>query len=300
MSGKPLAMRATLPVALGLACAATSTGAAASISGSVDFEHDPAGTTYGSGTHAPGDVAFSVFTTDGPMDIRVQPLAVGGTTTFNTATLGGFADAAFPTQAATLSNIALQFDLLSAWSPGTIDYGRFDFADFGGVSNLEINGDLVQLNGFDNVPTTLGGVDIRVNFGLPGAPGVNRQGEIELMGPLNDVRIGGQELGIDTVWFVGSSGLPGDYDASGVVSGSDLDLVLLNWGEPASPAPPGWEFDLPDGLIDQDELDDVLQNWGSGLFALDGAASPLPEPGALTLLPLSVAAWARARRDEPR
>ena len=56
----------------------------------------------------------------------------------------------------------------------------------------------------------------------------------------------------------------GDYNASGQVEQGDLDLVLLNWGEPHDPAPDGWTNDLPTApAINQDELDGVLLNWGN-------------------------------------
>jgi hypothetical protein len=83
--------------------------------------------------------------------------------------------------------------------------------------------------------------------------------------------------------------IPGDYNANGVVEQSDLDLVLLHWGQPALPVPEGWFNDLPLGLIDQAELDGVLLNWGAGgkvsaqpllrgLFA-----ASVPEPSVLSL-----------------
>ena len=57
--------------------------------------------------------------------------------------------------------------------------------------------------------------------------------------------------------------LKGDYNNSGQVEQGDLDLVLLNWGANATPAPDGWTNDAPVGIIDQAELDQVLLNWGN-------------------------------------
>jgi hypothetical protein len=56
-------------------------------------------------------------------------------------------------------------------------------------------------------------------------------------------------------------GIIGDYNSNGTVEQADLDLVLLNWGQPGVPA--GWTNDLPEGNIDQAELDGVLLNWGN-------------------------------------
>jgi hypothetical protein len=79
----------------------------------------------------------------------------------------------------------------------------------------------------------------------------------------------------------------GDYNANGIVEQSDLDLVLLNWGNAGPPPPEGWLNHLPEGPIDQAELDAVLLNWGAGgeISArpqLNGLfAASVPEPSAL-------------------
>jgi hypothetical protein len=80
--------------------------------------------------------------------------------------------------------------------------------------------------------------------------------------------------------------LDGDYNNNGVVEQGDLDLVLLHWGEAATPPPGGWVSDLPAGTIDQEELDGVLLNWGNQAPALAPAES-VPEPYALLLLLLA-------------
>ena len=62
------------------------------------------------------------------------------------------------------------------------------------------------------------------------------------------------------------SSLAGDYNSSGLVEQGDLDLVLLNWGANASPAPDGWnnpDYQPTEPQINQDELDGVLLNWGN-------------------------------------
>jgi hypothetical protein len=84
------------------------------------------------------------------------------------------------------------------------------------------------------------------------------------------------------------------WNYNGVVE--QADLVLLHWGETASPVPDGWTSQLPLGTIDQDELDAVLLNWGNSSAAV-GAAS-VPEPSAVLLLLIGVAGllvtrWAR-------
>ena len=81
--------------------------------------------------------------------------------------------------------------------------------------------------------------------------------------------------------------LAGDYNDNGQVEQSDLDLVLLNWGEDASTLPPAWTNQRPtQGIVDQEELDGVLLNWGNETPAL-AAAESVPEPHAFLLLLLA-------------
>jgi hypothetical protein len=76
----------------------------------------------------------------------------------------------------------------------------------------------------------------------------------------------------------------GDYNGNGIVEQADLDLVLLNWGQAASPPPDGWVNELPGGLIDQEELDRVLLGWGNrAVFASQGAVG-VPEPGSIVVI----------------
>jgi hypothetical protein len=79
--------------------------------------------------------------------------------------------------------------------------------------------------------------------------------------------------------------LTGDYNDNGTVEQGDLDLVLLNWGQPGTPG--GWVNDLPQGNIDQAELDGVLLNWGDTAAAL-GSAGAVPEPATLLMATLAI------------
>lgn len=76
--------------------------------------------------------------------------------------------------------------------------------------------------------------------------------------------------------------LTGDYNADGIVSQADLDVVLLNWGDEVMPIGfnensviGGGPFD---GLISQNELDGVLLSWGTGIST---SGTVVPEPTAL-------------------
>jgi hypothetical protein len=83
----------------------------------------------------------------------------------------------------------------------------------------------------------------------------------------------------------GGAGIPGDYNGNGTVEQADLDLVLLNWGQPG--VPEGWVNNLPEGNIDQAELDGVLLNWGN-MAGLGGTAG-VPEPTSVAILVVALA-----------
>jgi hypothetical protein len=84
---------------------------------------------------------------------------------------------------------------------------------------------------------------------------------------------------------------------NGVVE--QADLVLLHWGETASPVPDGWTSQLPLGTIDQDELDAVLLNWGNTAVA-SASSGAVPEPPAFAIaLFVTCLAYCRCRLSAP-
>jgi hypothetical protein len=99
---------------------------------------------------------------------------------------------------------------------------------------------------------------------------------------------------INVEYVTGMDELLGDYNASGLVEQADLDLVLLNWGQSATPPPANWTNDLPMGTIDQAELDKVLLGWGNSAALAGLSASAVPEPAGLatTVLCASILATA--------
>lgn len=86
-----------------------------------------------------------------------------------------------------------------------------------------------------------------------------------------------------------AAGLVGDYNGNGAVEQSDLDLVLLNWGNDATEPPPNWVNDLPSGAVDQEELDRVLLQWGA---SLERTPVSVPEPSAWTVCVIALAGGA--------
>ncbi len=98
---------------------------------------------------------------------------------------------------------------------------------------------------------------------------------------------------------VSSLGIEGDFDGSGQVEQTDLDFVLLNWGDTDVSDVTEW-VNFPggggfDGQVNQNELDFVLLNWGD-TAAPDFAGSSVPEPAALALLSLGGLALLGRRR----
>ena len=82
----------------------------------------------------------------------------------------------------------------------------------------------------------------------------------------------------------------GDADLDGSVGQSDLNAVLLNWGQAA-----GWatgDFD-GDGIVSQADLNAVLLGWGA--TAENGSGSPLPEPASAAVLGVASLLLARRR-----
>lgn len=76
----------------------------------------------------------------------------------------------------------------------------------------------------------------------------------------------------------------GDYNGNGRVEQADLDLVLLNWGDPFGTLPTEWINERPiSGIVDQAELDGVLLNWGSTAAGGRGSG-PVPEPASGVIL----------------
>lgn len=68
------------------------------------------------------------------------------------------------------------------------------FGDYGGSLHLLINGDLVIVGSFADLPSTLGGVDITMT-------GQGGLGTLGLDGVITSFAIGGQELVLDTVSY---------------------------------------------------------------------------------------------------
>jgi len=152
--------------------------------GSVDFDGLAAGTTFGLGANAPGEL---VHVEDG-IRMTVENFRLGLTDYFFFAQVGGPGTASFGTPALSLDNISVRFDFSGVGFP--VDQVTFEFADYGGSSNFAVNDEtLYVVDPFTSLPVNVAtGVTATIDTGL-----------VTLNGPIQSVLIGGQELVIDTV-----------------------------------------------------------------------------------------------------
>ncbi|MEO1497393.1 MAG: hypothetical protein AAFV43_09610 [Planctomycetota bacterium] len=91
----------------------------------------------------------------------------------------------------------------------------------------------------------------------------------------------GQESVQGNVLFVGADVelFAGDFDASGEVNNTDLNLLLDNWGEGSVPAE--WVNNFTEPFVNNDELNFLLDTWGDGTGS---SSSAVPEPSAGILI----------------
>jgi hypothetical protein len=91
--------------------------------------------------------------------------------------------------------------------------------------------------------------------------------------------------------------LPGDANLDGQVDVNDLTIVLANYNQTGMTWTQG-EF-TGDGTVDINDLTIVLAHYGQGLGSPVGSAAAVPEPSALLLIVVGIAAllaFARRRR----
>ncbi|MEM9752580.1 MAG: hypothetical protein AAF916_04265 [Planctomycetota bacterium] len=154
--------------------------------------------------------------------------------------------------------------------------------------------DNLRRPGFENLP------DNPPDFRLSAADGPqgDQTGDVEASTDQFDYativtsHLGAPNIGVaETI-----GGLVGDYDDSGQVEQSDLNLVLNNWGQVAPFEPNGDAF--LSAIVDQEELNRVLNNWGNGEAPPNFAGSPIPEPATAAIALVSVLGLSLRRRSQ--
>ncbi len=183
---------------------------------------------------APGSVYHigDTFTTGG-INAKVHPHAGDVQANIEAYGLAGTGNEMYP------NNVAVEFDATSAGF-GAAVRAKFDYYEAGGINVMEVNGSVINFpHFFDFGPlngttwaTATGPVNINVtSFAVPGA----FEGTVEVVGDIQSLRIGGQELFVDNVCFeFEDSGngdcCEGDANQDGQVNFQDLISVINNWG----------------------------------------------------------------------
>lgn len=153
-----------------------------------DTAASPLGTVYGSPTHVDGQL---LFTEDG-INVRAGVFTAGTFNTLNTATIDP-AGSPFATRSAGLNNIRFRFQFSSL--PFDVTEASFDYQDFGGTSNVGVNGVVVEINDFSALPASIAGVNLTVTATT-----------VTFTGAINGIIVGGQELWIDNIRAVPTPG----------------------------------------------------------------------------------------------
>ena len=104
-------------------------------------------------------------------------------------------------QTARLNNAGLGFDFTGVGFP--VSYVTFEWLDWGGDENLQVNGSGIYVGEFETAPAVLGGQPltpaVAFSWVINQERGTMQIGPSPVGAPVNWVRIGGQELWIDRV-----------------------------------------------------------------------------------------------------
>jgi hypothetical protein len=161
----------------------------------MDFGPPPsAGTVFGSPANNPGDI---VMQTASGIRMSVYDFVwVGGGGTFNTARIELPPRPFGNGQTIRTNNINLDFNF--AGIGFLASRVTLEFLDMGGFENLSVNGQPVPIYAGEltAVPNSIAGVSISV-ASTPLSGG--KKGTVALTGPVNTLRVGGQELWLDNV-----------------------------------------------------------------------------------------------------
>lgn len=159
----------------------------------VTFEGFADGTVFGpEAGHVPGDAVLS----QNGIIMRVQNFHFQDFVGFYRAEIGGLFEPYFPSTPLETNNINVEFDFSGL--PFSVQRVTFEYLDFGGISNLSVNGGtLYELASLSDLPSSI----------APGIEASVQPGLVTLLGPIASLQVGGQELGIDNVIAVPEPGM---------------------------------------------------------------------------------------------
>ena len=176
----------------------------------IDFEDPPLGTVYGVG---------DVFSDSGAL-IFVERFQWGNTVWTDTgyAEIGTGGLVGGSGQELIVNNVNVSFDF-----PVLPDEVIFQFGEYGGNLNIDINGDFRNFADFTDIDgLTIGGVGVTVTGGFG-----NDRGTVRLEGLVHRLAVGGQELVIDNVCVFEAPppDVTGFWVMSWGVGGTRLDAI---------------------------------------------------------------------------
>ena len=218
----------------------------------------PAAATYGIGTHAPGDFAFS----EDLAMVTVDEFFSAGTPYFNTARVQPAMAIFGNGQIMNLDNIDLVIDFTA---DGNV---TFEYLNLGGSVNLQVNGYAAVLEGPDLaslVGTVAPGVTLNV---ATVAVGGGVRGTATLTGGVYKLRVGGQEFWVDD--------MASDNGVSAGLGSCDFlvdheSLALGKTWDSGTVSPGDWIFN-EDGIdVTIHELD-----WGTGGMGFNECSVQVP------------------------
>ncbi len=185
----------------------------------IDFEELVLGATYFVGdTFTADSTGFSATFKGEPFTFVGGGMTSGGFARVDNAGMAGDVG-----QDLFVNNILLNADF-----GGTIPGLTMEFGEFGGDLNIEINGDFLVFNNFQDINgAVIGGTLVTVPVGGFG----NDQGTLVVDGPINSFKIGGQEFWIDHICLRDGQGDGLDWgDAPDFPNGPFYNTVAANNG----------------------------------------------------------------------
>ena len=154
----------------------------------IDFESTPFGTVFGGQA---GDIPGDIVLVEDGVNMSVQQFFFGNYVGFVKAEVGGKYAPFFPSTPLGLENIGVLFDFTTL--PFDANTVTLDYQQFGGGNNLAVNGQTIyQVNNFAELPISV----------APGVSAFVTNSQIILVGDINTLRIGGQEIGIDNISII--------------------------------------------------------------------------------------------------
>ena len=152
-----------------------------SLAATMDFQSVPVGTKYGGDF---GNVPDRVVLTENGIKMSVENFFFQQFTGFFKAEVTGPAN----DHELAIDNISVQFDVTAL--PFNVTSFTLQYNELGGEDNFAVNGgSILQLSQLTNIPINV----------APGVTALVDGGLIRLTGDVDRVRIGGQELSVDTV-----------------------------------------------------------------------------------------------------